>query len=116
MGGDDVTLLYNSKLWTPLNSSSTTGCTGPKDRNVEGLTRPFLIHAFESTEIGGLRVVVIAAHFPHPSGWEEARSALAKAISHQVEQSGSSKVVLIADTNFATQIGFPPDDLVPKQR
>lgn len=115
--GDDVTLLYNSGRWKPVGHR-TAGCTGPKDNHVEGFTRPFIVRAFESSQLKSsdgkwLKVLVVAAHFPHPSGWGAAKDALKSAIEPKMKK-GVDKVVLMADTNFALAFAPYPDDFTPK--
>lgn len=109
--GDDVTLLYNTERWTPIGQPRT-GCLGPKDKNVKGYTRPFLVQPFKSSELD-LKVLIVSAHFPHPADWPESHKKLKEVIADEVAK-GVHKVMLIADTNFATKPMPFPDDLIPK--
>lgn len=96
--GDDVTLLYNTKLWVPLDFHRG-GCMGPADKRMGGFTKPFIAHAFNSTVHEDMIVLVVGAHFDHPVHFNPAR--LRAAMSDAVNQ-GFMKVLVIADTNFAT--------------
>lgn len=101
--GDDVTLLYNAVAWVPLRAASR-GCMGRPDKHVGGFTRPYIVQAFRSTESPGFEVLVVAGHFPHPTGplnFFETSPQLHKAVAESAEH-GVHRVVIIADTNFAS--------------
>jgi len=108
-GRDRVALLYNTSKWrtSSLGGSWKAGCMISEGR-------PFIAQAFDrgdsaregsSDAVGG--VVVIAAHFPHPSSFGKRLSddlvlPLRLAIQAVMEASATRKVVLIADTNEFT--------------
>lgn len=109
-GPDRVALLYNQQRWRPSRTDGTlqVGCMDYRDR-------PFIVQAFEAlppsngSSAGSRRprlprVIVIGAHFPHSDGpgtmlegsqVEGLRDALASVIA----KAGTTKVVLVADTN-----------------
>jgi len=108
-GRDRVALLYNASRWriASLGGAGQVGCMISEDR-------PFIVQAFERIDIATKgsfdaldSVVVIGAHFPHPSRFNESLSddlvlPLRLALQSVIEASATSEVVLIADTNEFT--------------
>lgn len=115
-GLDVLDLVYNRALWAaiPSNASNWTGCMqeAPADR-------PFLIQEFARLRTSE-RLVVVAAHFPHPPTiWSQSMEeavVLKKALREVLGSTATRRVLLIADTNeypstsnrhIAEYLGFP---------
>lgn len=102
-GRDFLSLVYNHIRWEPVSEPAmlSKGCMQlvPPDR-------PFVIQEFSDTNTAE-RVIVIAAHFPHPMGFKDVSFretlVLRDAVTSFLNQTSTRRVILIADTNeFAT--------------
>lgn len=103
-GKDDVLLLYDRREWRPKGDLHR-GCMG---EGVDMDSRPFLIQGFRSMgttpSASPLTLLVIAAHFPHPSfitGAFDGQEKLRKEVRAAKEALSVENVLLVADTNFA---------------
>jgi len=84
-GLDDVNLFY-SPQWKQAGSLKH-GCMKEGDR-------PYLVQNFEHIS-GGHSLIVVGAHFPHSTDWNRLKTA----ISEVMTESGTTAVLLLADTN-----------------
>lgn len=89
-GLDITTLLFNASRWqkVAVPGAGARGCMITSDRS-------YVVQAFDHSS-ENLRIVVVGAHFPHG----QLGSALTPSIKHVAAASGSSKTLLIADTNI----------------
>jgi len=106
---DDIILLYDKEWWTMLDGNAS-GCLGrefmPGREHRDDMRRPYVIRAFQNK--GTLiKVLVVAAHFPHPQEYEENVWKLRKDIKKLVNTTGIENVILLADTNFGGEMKSP---------
>jgi hypothetical protein len=91
--GDSSLLLYREDRWKTVGQP-WRDCLS-KDRQ----RRPYTGQVFGEKGTD-MKVVVIAAHFPHPGEFTQTKWKLQKAIQRLTQHAGTSKVILIADTNM----------------
>merc|ERR1712244_215935 len=81
---------------------------GPEDKYAGGFTRPYIVQAFHNIHVPALDVLVVAGHFPHPTGpmnFFETNYKLKNVVMDSVKND-VDKVIVIADTNLATEANY----------